>query len=112
MDPEMEKAAERTEGIPVAAETGEIETPRTEEKKTAEPKKKKEPSTKKTAAPKKEADGETPEKKKTGKRRSLVLVGAGSFTGRGVKGVKKGMPLEVDDETAEALLDTGLFEEE
>jgi hypothetical protein len=41
---------------------------------------------------------------------TLVLTGAGSFSGRGVKEVRKGLPFETDFQTAEKLLATGLFE--
>jgi hypothetical protein len=40
----------------------------------------------------------------------VTLVGAGSYTGRGVKGAKKGKPFEVDASIAAKLIATGLFE--
>jgi hypothetical protein len=47
----------------------------------------------------------------TAKVKKLVLRKAASFTGRGVRNVKKGEPFEVNAAVADSLLDTGLFEE-
>ena len=121
MNLEMEKSVERT-GEKVEAleseKTGvQTEDLKTQEKKPAESKSKKGASAKKTSTKKgtaaeDENDVEKPGKKKIDKGRSLVLVGAGSFTGRGVNGIRKGQSFDVDDETAEVLLETGLFREE
>lgn len=59
-------------------------------------------------------DAEKPakdDKKAAGKTKRLILIGAGSFSGRGVRNVKKGEPIEVDLETAKNLLATGMFKE-
>jgi hypothetical protein len=40
---------------------------------------------------------------------TLILVGAASFTGKGVKRVKKDFPVRVDKAAAGRLLATGLF---
>ncbi|MDR1977926.1 MAG: hypothetical protein LBQ42_04255 [Synergistaceae bacterium] len=123
MDPEFEKVNEETTEEPqltdAPMDAEEEEEATTEKSSKSAEKKAKGPGRKKNAeaTPPPEADTlepepETPEVDTLEKAKTLVLVGAGSFTGRGVKGVRKGQPFETDSQTAERLLATGMFVEE
>jgi hypothetical protein len=107
---ENEGVTDSEDAVDSVEETAEtLDTEETSKKGKQKPGRKKTVKTAPEDSPDEDESGSEPPAKKSGGTTTLVLVGAGSFTSRLIKGVKKNQPFEADSEKAEKLIATGLF---